>query len=183
MPALVLLRAVVGSLWGMAAMLRASGRTLKAQNTLLSLLLRLLAFRPDRDLRGLTVGGHFAQTRAKHAHALRNAALGVMACCEMTPEQALRYADLEEVEQEAAAKKLQGLRRSQLHRRRAAEQALREAEEKRRLELEGPPPPEPSPPPTPPMEARRRRKSQDAGNASALAAAEEAGASAGAPRR
>ena len=127
--ALVLLRGVIGTMWGMAAMLRATGRTAPVSSTMLALLLRLLAFRPDRDLRGKVIGGAFAQTRSEHAHALRNAALGVMACMELKPEQALQYADLEEVEQEAAVKKLQGMRRSQIKRRRAAEKA-------RQMELE-----------------------------------------------
>ena len=71
----------------MAAMLRSANRTLEVPGTMLSLLLRLLAFRPDRDLRGKVIGGAFAKTRSDHATALRNAALGVMSCMELTPEQ------------------------------------------------------------------------------------------------
>ena len=114
----------------MAAMLRASGRTPHATGTLLSLLLRLLAYKPDRALEGLTIGGQFAKTRAAHATALRNAALGVMSCVDLKPEQALRYADLEEVEQEVAVKKLQGMRRAQIRKRKEEEAARqREAED------------------------------------------------------
>ena len=133
-------------------MLKSRGRPVKVSGTMLSLLLRLLAFKPDRDLNGKVIGGHFAKTRSEHAHALRNAALGVMSCMELQPEQALQYADLEEVEQDAAARKLQGLRRGQIMRRRMEAEAMRKLEydsleqEKDSTRSSSPSPPQPPAP-------------------------------------
>ena len=127
--ALVLLRGLIGTIWGMAAALRNFGQPLHITGTLYSFLLRCLSFSVDKSC-GFKLAAEFCARRAEHALVLRNTALGVLACCEMKAEYALKPADLSEIEQEAAVKKLQGMRRAQMLRRKAI------AEEKARLERE-----------------------------------------------
>jgi hypothetical protein len=127
--ALVLLRGLIGTIWGMAAALRNFGQPLHITGTLYSFLLRCLSFSVDKSC-GFKLAVEFSARRAEHALVLRNTALGVLACCEMKADYALKPADLSEIEQEAAVKKLQGMRRAQMLRRKAI------AEEKARLERE-----------------------------------------------
>ena len=69
----------------MAASLRISGRPYMASAPVMSLVLRPLAFRPEKA--ALTEKSR--RIRLAHSQALRTAALGVLSCLDMRPEQAI----------------------------------------------------------------------------------------------
>ena len=98
-----LLRDMLGALWGMCAALRAAGKPLPPTSGLLGLLLALLEEAPPPPLpKGIShyKAGNLtaAEAQAKHAAAVRCAALGTVACLD------LRVAAIEaDLEQEAVA--------------------------------------------------------------------------------
>ena len=129
--AMVLLRGIIGTMWGMAAALRNANRPTHVSATMWTFLLRCLAFRPERTpefLERLALTSSYVRTREEHAAALRTASLGVLSCCVLKPEFALQPADLAEIEKDVASRKLQSLRRGQIRRRQAAAQRLADEE-------------------------------------------------------
>ncbi len=71
------------------------------------MLLRLLALKIDSS-------GTMTETARKqrqgHAMALRNSALGVLSCLDLTEEQSKQSADLELLEKDTAARRIQAMR-------------------------------------------------------------------------
>ena len=83
--ALTLLRAIVSALWAMAATMRIAGRPYMASSPIMALVLRLLAFKPEKLTFSLSEKAK--KQRVLHGQAVRTAALGVLSCLEMRPEQ------------------------------------------------------------------------------------------------